>query len=169
MPILFSLWYNGSLVTWTVVSLTATKCKPPIFSVSVFALSYVANIVIHYFIWPLLIACTILLYNRIHTEGWTPCANLGPVCTLENFQRTLFYRRWNFFVVSDLLASRCLAAARLFIKPFPRNGQSLSSHVTVCCTPTLKRLVASSFLGLYVSLFSLLVAGISIELEHFKY
>jgi hypothetical protein len=28
----------------------------------------------------------ILLYNRIHMEGRKPCANRGPVCTLENFQ-----------------------------------------------------------------------------------
>jgi hypothetical protein len=40
----------------------------------------------HYFIWLLFVACTILLYNRIHTEGWKLCANRGPVCTLENFQ-----------------------------------------------------------------------------------
>jgi hypothetical protein len=32
MPILSTLRYNGSLVTWTVVSLTAAKFKPLIFS-----------------------------------------------------------------------------------------------------------------------------------------
>jgi hypothetical protein len=36
----------------------------------------------HDFVWLLLVACTILLYNRIHTEGWKPCVNRGPVCTL---------------------------------------------------------------------------------------
>jgi hypothetical protein len=33
MPVLFILCYNGSLVNWTVVSLTAAKFKPLIFSV----------------------------------------------------------------------------------------------------------------------------------------
>jgi hypothetical protein len=46
MPILFTLRYNGSLVTWTIVSLTATKFKHSAFSVSGFALPYAANIVI---------------------------------------------------------------------------------------------------------------------------
>jgi hypothetical protein len=39
-----SLHYHNSLDTWTVVHMTATKFKPPIFSVSGFALSSVANI-----------------------------------------------------------------------------------------------------------------------------
>jgi hypothetical protein len=38
--------YNGSLVTWTAVGLTAAKFKPLIFSVSGFALSYTANMFI---------------------------------------------------------------------------------------------------------------------------
>jgi hypothetical protein len=37
------------------------------------------------------------------------------------------HRFHGFFIV----AGRCLAMARLFIEPFPRNGQCLSSHVTV--------------------------------------
>jgi hypothetical protein len=40
------LCYNGSLVTWTVVSLTAAKFKPLIFSMSRFVLSYAANMFI---------------------------------------------------------------------------------------------------------------------------
>jgi hypothetical protein len=43
MPILRILRYNGSLVTWTVVSLTTAKFKPLIFSMSGFTLSYTAN------------------------------------------------------------------------------------------------------------------------------
>jgi hypothetical protein len=43
MPVLLILCYNGSLVTLMVVSLTAGKFKPLIFSMSDFALSYVAN------------------------------------------------------------------------------------------------------------------------------
>jgi hypothetical protein len=45
-PILSSLGYNGSLVTWTVVRLIATKFKPLVFSVPVFALSNISNICI---------------------------------------------------------------------------------------------------------------------------
>jgi hypothetical protein len=40
------LCYNGSLVTWTVVSLTTAKFKPLIFSTSGFALSYAVNMFI---------------------------------------------------------------------------------------------------------------------------
>jgi hypothetical protein len=46
MPILRILCYNGSLVTWTVVSLTTAKFKPLTFSTSGFTLSYTANIFI---------------------------------------------------------------------------------------------------------------------------
>jgi hypothetical protein len=41
-----SLHYNDSLDTWTVIHMTAAKFKPLIFSVSGFALSNVANILI---------------------------------------------------------------------------------------------------------------------------
>jgi hypothetical protein len=74
MPILRILHYNGSLVTWTVVNLTTTKFKRPIFSMSHFAFTYTANMYILMILWLLLVACTILLYNRIHTEGWKPRA-----------------------------------------------------------------------------------------------
>jgi hypothetical protein len=43
MSSLLILCYNGSLVTWTVVWLTAAKFKPLIFSTSGFASSYTAN------------------------------------------------------------------------------------------------------------------------------
>jgi hypothetical protein len=43
---LSSSHYNGTLVTWTVVSLTAAKFNPITFSVSGFALSNIANICI---------------------------------------------------------------------------------------------------------------------------
>jgi hypothetical protein len=32
------------------------------------------------FVLPLLVACTILIYNRLHTEGWWPYANLPEQC-----------------------------------------------------------------------------------------
>jgi hypothetical protein len=44
--ILSSSSYNGSLVSWRVVCLTATKFKPLIFSTSGFASSYTANVFI---------------------------------------------------------------------------------------------------------------------------
>jgi len=46
MPYVSTLCYYDSLVTRTVVSLTATKFKPPALSVYGFALFYVANIYI---------------------------------------------------------------------------------------------------------------------------
>jgi hypothetical protein len=46
MTILRILCYNGSLVTWTVVSLTTAKLKALIFSMSGFALYYTANMFI---------------------------------------------------------------------------------------------------------------------------
>jgi hypothetical protein len=46
MPILRILCYNGSLVTWAVVSKTAAKFKPLIFSMYDFVLSNAANMFI---------------------------------------------------------------------------------------------------------------------------
>jgi hypothetical protein len=43
---LLVLRYDGSLFAWTVVSLTASKFKPLIFSMSVFALTYTVNMFI---------------------------------------------------------------------------------------------------------------------------
>jgi hypothetical protein len=57
----------------------------------------------HDFVWLLLVASTILLYNRIHTEGWKPCANRGPVYTLENSQ----WCREPCFVGAAILRDRC--------------------------------------------------------------
>jgi hypothetical protein len=78
--------YNDRLVTWTVVFLTAAKFKPLIFPVSGFALSNVADICIFMILCDMLVACIILLYNRIHTEVWKPFVNREPVCALENCQ-----------------------------------------------------------------------------------
>jgi hypothetical protein len=46
MPVLRIFCYNGSLVTYTAVSLTAAKFKPLTFPVSRFALSYAVNMFI---------------------------------------------------------------------------------------------------------------------------
>jgi hypothetical protein len=85
--ILLIICYNGSLVTWTVVSFTAAKFKPLLFSMSGFAFFYAANMFILMFLYDFcLLPAQFFLYNRIHMEGWKSCANRGPVCTLENFQ-----------------------------------------------------------------------------------
>jgi hypothetical protein len=52
---------NGSLVTWTTVCLTAAKFKPLIISVSVFALSNIANILV---IMPNNWLCPFLIASR---------------------------------------------------------------------------------------------------------
>jgi hypothetical protein len=86
MSILRILCYNGSLVTWTAVSLTTAKFKPLILSFSGSPCPTREHVHSHDFIWLLLVACTILLHNRIHRENWKPCATRGPVYTLENFK-----------------------------------------------------------------------------------
>jgi hypothetical protein len=79
-PIISSSCYNIILVTWTVVCLTTAKFKP----------SYVSCVVVrlvrccehfryHHFIWLLLVACIILLYNHICTSVLKLCANREPV------------------------------------------------------------------------------------------
>jgi hypothetical protein len=69
--------YNGSLVTWKVVTSTTGKFKPLIFSVSGFALSYAANISFSLF-WMTSACC---LHNFVMLG--TSCATPGPVCNLE--------------------------------------------------------------------------------------
>jgi hypothetical protein len=87
MPILHTLRCNGSLITWTVASLTTAKFHPIIFSVSVFGLSYTANISILMILYDFcFVACTIVFYNRIHTDDWRLCTNRWLTFTLENFQ-----------------------------------------------------------------------------------
>jgi hypothetical protein len=60
------LCYNGSLVTWTVLSLTTAKFKPLIFSISGFTLSYTANMfilkILHDFCLLLAEFCYIIVY-----------------------------------------------------------------------------------------------------------
>jgi hypothetical protein len=84
MLILRILCYNGILVTWTVVIFW----PPPSLSLLYFLyLTYRCPLPrkcsFSWFVWLLLVACTILLHNRIHREDWKPRANSGPVCTLE--------------------------------------------------------------------------------------
>jgi hypothetical protein len=86
------------------LSLTATKFKP-LFSVWLHLVLYREHVHFHDFVWLLLLACTTLLYNRIHMEGWKPCANRGPMCTLENFQ----WCAEPCFAYAAILSGRCLS------------------------------------------------------------
>jgi hypothetical protein len=91
MPILL-IYYNGSLVTGTVVSSTAAKFKPLIFSVSGFALAYTVNM----FILMILYDFCLLLAQF--------CANRGPICTSENF----LWCRETCFAGAAILRGTCL-------------------------------------------------------------
>jgi hypothetical protein len=66
MPVLCILFYNGSWVTWMVLSLTTAKFKPLIFSVSGFALSYTMNMFILIILYDLFMSraqfCYIIVY-----------------------------------------------------------------------------------------------------------
>jgi hypothetical protein len=68
MPILRILCYNDSLVTLKVVSLTAAKFEPLIFSVSRFALSCAANMLILMILFDFCLLpaqfCYIIIYVR---------------------------------------------------------------------------------------------------------
>jgi hypothetical protein len=73
MPILRILCYNGSLVTWTVVSFTPAKFKPLIFSVSCFALSYTANMFILRILCEFMLVCQ--SQNYFTTGGLPPISS----------------------------------------------------------------------------------------------
>jgi hypothetical protein len=83
MPI---LRYNGSLITWTVVSLTSIMFKSCIFHVWLPFVLYCEHVHSHDFVLLLLVAWTILLHSCIHMKSWKSRANHRPVWTLENFQ-----------------------------------------------------------------------------------
>jgi hypothetical protein len=97
MSVLRIFCCNGSLVIWTVVRLTTAQFKPLICSISGFAMSYTANMIVlmilydfcllpaqlcysiyricvYIYIYIYICSVCIRLYNRIHMEGWKPCA-----------------------------------------------------------------------------------------------
>jgi hypothetical protein len=81
MPILSIFCYNGSLVTWTVVSLATAKFNPLIFSLSGFALSYTANMFILMTLYDFcLFSCTILLYINVYIRKVESCAQIADRC-----------------------------------------------------------------------------------------
>jgi hypothetical protein len=54
-------------------------------------LSFAANLFILMILYGFCLLPAQFCYNRIHTEGWKPCANRTPVCTSENFHIEAFY------------------------------------------------------------------------------
>jgi hypothetical protein len=77
MSILRILCYNGSLVTWTVVSLTIAKFRPLMYFLCLASSCPTPRTCFcHDSVWLLLGACTSLFYNRLHTEGWKPYARI---------------------------------------------------------------------------------------------
>jgi hypothetical protein len=91
-PTLGSSGYNGSLVIWRVVRLTAAKFKPLVFSVSGFALSSIANICIFSVISRVItwlyrflpvtaaIVVSLLLLSVWQTDNSELCSGLGADC-----------------------------------------------------------------------------------------
>jgi hypothetical protein len=82
------LCYNGSLVTWLVVSLTTAKFNPLIFSMYWFTLSYAANMFILMILYDFCLfpAQFCYMYNHIHMEDWKLRINPGSMCNLKDFQ-----------------------------------------------------------------------------------
>jgi hypothetical protein len=86
LPDLSISCYNGRSVTRTALSLMITKYNPHIFYFRLRLVLSCKNVHLDDFVWLVLLVFILLLYNRIHAEGWKPCANREPVSTLENFQ-----------------------------------------------------------------------------------
>jgi hypothetical protein len=97
MPILRILCYNGSLVTWTVVSLITAKFKLLIFSTSGFSLSYTGNMFILIILYDFCLVSAQFCYIRMYERLKAVCmsrtgVHLGKVPMVR---RTLFCTRCN--------------------------------------------------------------------------
>jgi hypothetical protein len=90
MHILRILCYNGSLVTWRVVSLTATKFKSLIFSMSGFTLSYTVNMFILMILYDFIIVYTRKVENRVQI------ADRRALWKISSGAENPFCRRCNF-------------------------------------------------------------------------
>jgi hypothetical protein len=75
--------YNGWLVTWTVVRLTASKLKALIYSLSGFIFADVTNICVFMILFDLCLLPTQFHYVVKYTVLGKPCATRGPVRPLE--------------------------------------------------------------------------------------
>jgi hypothetical protein len=104
-PIFSSSNHNGSLVTWTVVCLTAAKFKPFIFLTSDFALFSAPNVCIFMISYDFCLLsakfCYVVIYVRkfeSHVQIPNQCAHWEIANGAENF----VLQGWNF--------NRCLSA-----------------------------------------------------------
>jgi hypothetical protein len=121
MPILHSLCYNGSLVTWTVVSLTISKFKPFMFSVSGFALSYTANMFILMILYDFCLFRAQFCYIIVYIWKLKSCVKVANR-----------WAPWNISNGAQNLDLQALSAASLWIHfsykhsaQTPRNTQSV--------------------------------------------
>jgi hypothetical protein len=99
VPILRILCYNGSLVTWTIVSLTTAKFKPLTFSMSGFTFSYTANMFILTILYDFCLLPAQFCYIIVYIRKVESCVQIAPGMHLGKFptvRRTLFCRRCNF-------------------------------------------------------------------------
>jgi hypothetical protein len=96
IPILFTLCYNGSLVNWTVVILTAAKFKPFIFSVSGSRL-FVLMVLYDLCLWPAQFCCIIIYIwqvrqsQRYYTTGGLPPVSSSWRQATEAHDQSLFF------------------------------------------------------------------------------
>jgi hypothetical protein len=80
MPNLGTLWHNGSLVIWTVVSLTTAKFKRLIFSVSAFTLSYKVNIFILMILYDFCLSPESFCYIIVYIRKVESCVQVAERC-----------------------------------------------------------------------------------------
>jgi hypothetical protein len=74
------LFYNDSLVIWTVVSLNTTKFKPLIFYMSGFTLSYTANMLILMILYDFCLSPAQIRYIIIYTQNVESCVQTADRC-----------------------------------------------------------------------------------------
>jgi hypothetical protein len=95
MPFLRILCYKGSLVIWTVISLTTPKFTPLIFSISGVTLTYTANMFILMILYKLCLSPTKFCYIIVHIRKVETLCNSRTSMHLGKFpvmRRTLFWR-----------------------------------------------------------------------------
>jgi hypothetical protein len=135
MPI---LRYNGSLVAWTVVSLTTAKLKPFIFSMSGFILSYTTNTFILMILYDFCLSpaqfCYIIGF-ALYSLGTDNVENTILLQTAQKAQIT--------WLLSTVGVWRTCACAEVFTESLPRSGMHnpvvplLHVGPCVCCAHCL--------------------------------
>jgi hypothetical protein len=132
LTILFTLCYNGSLVTWTVVSLTAAKFKLLIFSVSGFPLSYAANRVILMILYDLCLFpaqfCYIIAYlrkveSRVQIADRCAPWKMFQWCGESYFTGAANSQAEQAWVITDIISALCEVSLMLALRPWPLNRE----------------------------------------------